>query len=114
MRYSELAMSVQLHVEIPFHPDHRRQGVDVEELDGFGDSVFDEHALRIAGWSPVPPRRVGDSWSITRLAPRIGIPSPSTAAVPPVAGEGHVFLQHFGVAIDARQRREADTPPESG
>ena len=48
MRYSELAMSVQLHVEIPFHPDHRRQGVDVEELDGFGDSVFDEHALGVA------------------------------------------------------------------
>jgi len=38
----------QLHVEIHFHPDHAGERVDMEELDGLGDSVFDEHALRVA------------------------------------------------------------------
>ena len=38
-----------LQVEIDFESDHGREGVDVKELDGFGDAVFNEHALGIAG-----------------------------------------------------------------
>src|ERR1039457_6604603 len=38
----------QLYVEIHFHADHGGERVYMEELDGLGDSVFDEHALRVA------------------------------------------------------------------
>jgi len=37
-----------LEVEINFEPDHGGEGVEVEELDGLGDAVFDEHAMGIA------------------------------------------------------------------
>ena len=34
-----------LQIEIDLQPDHRREGIDVKELDGLGDAVLDEHAL---------------------------------------------------------------------
>ena len=37
-----------LQVEVDLHADHRRQGVEVKELHGLGDAVFDQHALRVA------------------------------------------------------------------
>src|SRR5271167_4653970 len=43
----ELAMRV-MQVEVDFKADHGREGVDMKELDGFGDSVLDEHSLGVA------------------------------------------------------------------
>src|SRR2546430_6214117 len=37
-----------LQVEVDFKADHGREGVNMKELDSFGDSVLDEHSLGVS------------------------------------------------------------------
>jgi len=38
-----------LQIEVHLESDHRRERIDVKELDRFRDAVFDQHTLRVAG-----------------------------------------------------------------
>ena len=38
-----------LQIEVNLEANHGREGVDMEELNGFGNSVLDEHSLGVAG-----------------------------------------------------------------
>jgi hypothetical protein len=65
----------QVHVEVDFEPDCRGEGIHVEEADGVGEGVFDEHPLSVAsdelggGSAPVVSEEKG--WLVVaRRAPR--------------------------------------------
>src|ERR1039458_1129904 len=109
MRYSELAMSVSSMSKSTFMPTMEER-VYMEELDGLGDSVFDEHALRVA-------RHPFDRTEFAMVGQQDGrllvsqFHHGQLAEIALVAGEGHAFFQHFGIAINPGQRRQADPPP---
>ncbi len=42
----------QLQVDVDFQRDRGREGIDVEEVDGLGDGVLDQHAAGIAADQP--------------------------------------------------------------
>ena len=82
----------------------------MEELDGFGDSVFDEHALRIAGHQfhrsefAVVGQQDGRVF-VTQFHDR------QLAEFALEAGKRHMLFQYFGVAINAGQCRQVDPLP---
>ena len=82
----------------------------MKELAGVGDSVFDEHALRVAGHQ-------FDRTEFAMVSQRDGrllvsqFHHGQLAEFAVIAGEGHTILQHFGMAINAGQGGQVDPLP---
>ena len=103
----------ELDVEIDLHGHGGRQRVHVEEVDGVGDGVFDDHAARVAVDQPGGrlAHLVGEQQGRLLVA-EIG--DGDLADVAGVVLEAHLAFEDAWRAIDAADVGEGDLAPVRG
>ena len=102
-----------LQVEIDLQAHHRRQGIEVEELDRLGDPVLDQHPLRVAGH-----QRRALALEVIRQQDRrllvAQVDDRDLAQLPLVVLQPDPLIQDPGGAEAPRQAVQGDPPPRRG